>query len=395
MASGRSGRLKSAWPLWRCILVLLNIIALILSIIMTWHYLAGGQIAGCGGGSPCEQVLSSRWSSIAGIVPVSGLAVGVWLAMLVAILFSGPSSDINEKRLAWNVMLILSGSVAGSAIWFTFVQKWLIGSFCPYCMTAHITSLTFSVLVLREALKSREDIKISSLQVFVRAFAGLILAGLLAVSQAGFRSASKNVGESESASIPVDYTNSPIIGSPDAPYIVRVLFDYQCPHCQKLHFLLSDAVARYNGKLAFVLFPAPLNTKCNPFVPAETDEFRNSCELTRTGLAVWAGKREAFNEFEAWMFSFETGDSWTPRSPEDARNKAVELLGEAVFENAVADPWIEQYLRTSVQLYGQTIQDGKGGIPKLIFGSKWVIPESYNVNDLLSLLQKSLGVPKP
>ena len=36
-------------------------------------------------------------------------------------------------------------------------------------------------------------------------------------------------------------------------YIVTVLFDYKCPHCQQLHFMLDEAIRRYGGKLAFAL----------------------------------------------------------------------------------------------------------------------------------------------
>src|SRR5512137_1317376 len=131
----------------------LNIIALVLTMIMSWHYLTGGSIAGCGGGSPCEQVLSSRWSAIAGILPVSGLAAGVYLTMLVASLFIGQATEAPIRRLAWSVMLILAGSIAGSAIWFTILQKWVIGDFCPYCMTTHICGLLLTALVIWRAIK--------------------------------------------------------------------------------------------------------------------------------------------------------------------------------------------------------------------------------------------------
>ena len=96
---------------------------------------------GCGGGSPCDLVLSSRWSAVAGVVPVSGLAAGAYLAMLVASFFIGPATEAPVRRLAWGAMLVLVGAAAGSAVWFTFVQKWIIGAFCPYCMATHITGL--------------------------------------------------------------------------------------------------------------------------------------------------------------------------------------------------------------------------------------------------------------
>ena len=158
--------------------------------------------------------------------------------------------------------------------------------------------------------------------------------------------------------------------------------------------MLNDVVNQYNGKLAFVLCPTPLNTQCNPYIPRDVDAFKNSCELAKVSLAVWLTNQEAFHEFDNWMFTFESGNGWKPRNLESVTNKAHELIGRESLEAALADPWIEKYLQQSVQIFGQTIQGGKGGIPKLIFGSKWVIPEPYNADDLIDILQKSLSVPK-
>ncbi|MGB8490735.1 MAG: vitamin K epoxide reductase family protein [Bacteroidales bacterium] len=384
------------WPWWRRIMTGLNILALGLGIIMSWHYLAGGSMVGCGGGSPCEKVLNSKWSTIAGIIPISGLAVGVYLAMLVAGLFIGPSTESPVRRLAWSVMLILAGSIAGSAIWFTIVQKWIIGDFCPYCMATHITGLSLALLVIwRSVTDSSRDI-LRSLPAMGRVLIGFALAGILVAFQVGFTPSAVYTGGDSQDNLPaIDYHAVPMAGSPDAPYIVTLLFDYQCSHCQKIHFMLDEVIRRYNGKLAFALCPSPLNTKCNPYIPRDVDQFKNSCDLAKIGLAVWVADRSVFPAFENWMFTFESGDGWRPRTPEGARAKAVELVGETRFEAAISDPWIGEYLQASTQIYGQTLQAGRGGIPKLIFGPHWVIPEPDNAEDLLMILQKSLSVPAP
>jgi uncharacterized membrane protein len=385
---------------------------------MSWHYLAGGSMAGCGTGSPCDQVLNSRWSVIAGILPVSGLAMGVYLALLVAGFFIGPDTEAPVRRLAWSVMLILAGSVAGSAIWFTVLQKWVIGTFCPYCMTTHITGLLLAALVIWRAITvfpnysdnilqmKHSRVKKGSTETPVRiirplhamglALIGLVLAGILAAFQAGFTpTVVYRDGESQDNLPSIDYNTVPMVGSADAPYVVTLLFDYQCSHCQKIHFMLNAAINRYSGKLAFVLCPAPLNPGCNPFIPRDVDAFKNSCELAKIGLTVWVARRVAYPAFESWMFTFESGDNWRPRSLESARAKAVELVGQEKFDTSSTDPWIERYMQTCIQIYGRTIQSGKGGIPKLIFGSRWVIPEPYNADDLVMILQKSLAVPRP
>lgn len=409
----------ASWPWWRIAVTALSTLAFVLSLVMSWHYLTGGSMAGCDGGSPCNQVLSNKWSTIAGILPVSGLAVGIYLALGISAFFIGHDTEISVRKLAYQVMLILSGTIAGSAIWFTAIQKWLIGEFCPYCMATHTTGFLLATLIIWKAFKEfgglsdsssirKKETQIENMplpqtkqisgryQTLKLAFVGLGLAGILAVFQVIITpSSSYRGGEAQENVITIDYKSAPLIGSPDAPYIINLLFDYQCPHCQKLHFVLDEVVRRYSGKVAFALCPAPLNTHCNPYIPRDVDAFKNSCELAKIGLAVWNADREAFKTFESWMFTFDSGDRWHPRTLEAAQAKASELIGQKKLDVALSAPWTSQYLQACIQIYGQTIQGGKGGVPKMVLGSRWVIPEVSTADELLPILQTSLGVPKP
>lgn len=364
-------------------------------------------MVGCGGGGSCNTVLSSRWSIIAGVLPVSGLAMGVYLAMLIAGLYIGPATEISIRRLAWRALLILAGAIIGSALWFTYLQIWVIGDFCIYCMSTHATDLLLAVLLIWRAIREHNDhsdaenVKrhgVNHIRTLSPAIIGLVLAGMLAIGQISFSSSSPSVysnGKSQKNLPVLDYHAAPMIGSPDAPYIVTLLFDYDCPHCQKLHTMLHKAISLYNGKLAFALCSTPLNTHCNPYIPRDVDEFKNSCKLARIGLAVWYANRKAFPKFDNWMYANESGNSWHPRSPENARAKAVELVGQKKFEAALSDPRIERYMHTCIRIFGQTLRNGSGGVPKLIFGQHWVIPAPRNVSDLVKILHNSLGIPMP
>ncbi len=368
---------------------------------LSWHYLVGGSVIGCGGGSPCEQVLSSRWSAVGGVLPISGLAAGAYLAMLVASLSIGPATVALVRRLAWGAMLVLVAAAAGSAVWFTIVQKWVIGAFCPYCMATHITGLLLAALVIWQTPRQFDDNAtaprrvIGCLPAIGLALVGLALAGGLAACQVVFAPPPVYLAGEAPESLPAtDAHAGPLVGSPDALHVITVLFDYTCPHCQRMHFMLNEVIRRYGGKLAFALRPAPLDRQCNPYVTRDVKEFKGSCELVKIGLAVWLARREAFGAFEDWMFSFESGDRWRPRSLDDARAKAVELVGQAKFEAARSDPWIDRYMQTSIRIYGDTIQGGNA-IPKLVLGSRWVTPEPYDADDLVWILQNSLAVPMP
>ncbi len=401
--------MRTPWPWWRWVVTSLSALALALSAYLSWHYLVRGVEIGCGNGSSCDEVLNSRWSTVGGVLPVSGLAAGAYLAILVASFFIGSATAAPNRRLAWRTILILVGAAAGSAMWFTVVQIWFIGAFCAYCMATHIIGLLLAALVIwRAPMRFDDDSIIAAPDQDISSAAprrgigrlpvvGLALAGILAACQIGFIPSVYRGGETQDHVPAVDPHAVPLVGSSDAPYIVALLFDYKCPHCQQMHFILDEAIRRYGGKLAFALCPAPLNTQCNPFIARDVDEFKDSCELAKIGLAVWAANREAFPAFDRWMFSLESGDRWHPRSLDAARTQAVELVGQAKFNAAQADPWIDRYLQTAIRLYGDTIDPDMGGnaLPKLVFGSRWVTPNANNADDLVSILHESLALPKP
>jgi thiol-disulfide isomerase/thioredoxin len=329
------------------------------------------------------------------------------------------------RRLAWSALLILSGAIAGGAVWFTIVQKWFIGVFCPYCMATHITGLVLAALIIWRAPSQFGDDSTdvaptnpalapdggmeapaapnsTTASVMGRrpiiglALVGAALAGIMAAGQATLMPKVVFLGgESREKLSNIDPHGAPMIGSPDAPYVVKLLFDYKCPHCQQLHLMLEEAVRRYGGKLAFALCPTPLNTNCNPYIPRNVEEFADSCELAKVGLAVWVAKSEVFPAFDRWMFAFESGDRWQPRNLDAARAKAAELVGQAQFDAAWADPWIARYMQTCIRIYSQTIQNGNTAVPKLVFGSRWVIPEPNDVDNLLLILHDSVAVPNP
>jgi protein-disulfide isomerase len=269
-------------------------------------------------------------------------------------------------------------------------------------MATHITGLVLAALVIwRVRAQLNDEVSpvaarraTGRLPAIGLALIGVTLAGIMAAGQVAFAPAAvSRGGESPGFTLPaIDAHKVPLIGSPDAPFVVALLFDYECPHCQQLHALLEETIRRSGGRLAFALCPAPLNTHCNPYIPQDIDVFKDSCELTRIALAVWVANHEAFPDFDRWMFSPDPGEPWHPRTLEAAKAKAIELVGHAKYDTARADLWIDQYLQISVRIFGAT---GANAVPKLVFGPRWVNPEPNDADDLVAIIQSSLGVPKP
>ena len=388
-------------PWWQWLLIALSLVAILLNVIMSWFHLTGTAMVGCDGSSSCGKILSSQWSTVAGVVPVSGLALGAYLVVLIALLNIGPNSELPIRRLSWRILLVLTGTIVGSAVWFTILQKWIVGEYCMYCMSLHGIGILTSILVIWRSLKAKDDLNgpiVKPTSLASLPLSGIVMAVCLVVLQLYVvPTPVSSFQESQDSLIEKSLEAVPTIGLADAPYAVTLLFDYQCSHCQKLHFILNEVVRRYHGTLAFVLCPTPLEHGCNPYVPAENNAFEHSCELARIGLAVWLSDWDAFVGFENWMFSYDSGSRWQPRSLEAARNQAKVLIGAQALEAAMADPWVEQYLHLGIQIFGKTVVNGKGGIPKLIYENRWVIPvpNVHSPDDLIAVLQNNLGVPEP
>lgn len=167
---------------------------------------------------------------------------------------------------------------------------------------------------------------------------------------------------------------------------ITLLFDFQCIHCRRLHRVLPELAARSGGRI--LLCPVPLSSACNPYIPASgIDRFAGSCPLTRYALAVWYARPDAYADYWDWLLG--GGDEHAQIAPAEAENRARALLG-AGFEAALTDPRIDAYLRKVEELFGRTSSSGKGGVPRLIRGQRWLVPETDDADELIELIRTEL-----
>ena len=365
---------------------LAGVAALLLCVVMSVHSLSGFALVGCGTGSACDSVLGGRWSMLFGIFPVSGLAAGVYLAILISLGVLFFSKDAGLKDAASKVLVLLSGAILGAAIWFIGLQLFEEGALCKYCITAHALGILCAALIF-SAL--RPDARVC--RRWLAAGAGL--AAILAVVQA--LTAPDYVYQDGSAEEPfplISKDEAPLIGSPDAEYVIDLLYDYQCSHCRVVHGLLPDVVEHFGGRVAFVLCPCPLSPKCNPYVPREETRFEGSCELARLALAVHGLEPEAFDTFDRWLFEADGALGWYPRTVEAARERAEWLVGKERLEAFLAEPVLSETLRRTADLFGRTSTLGNGAIPRFVYGDSWVVPSADSAEDLAKILSERFGI---
>ncbi len=340
-------------------------------------------MAGCGAGSGCDGVMGSPWAYFLGGVPVSLPAVVLYTLLLVSLLFLG--SDMQLDRLLRRLLPLLGGCAAGAALWFCWLQIGVLHQFCPYCTALHLLGCVLAAMILGRF--SREG-----RYAWVAFFAGVLAAAFFAGVQV--RTLPEVVYDSGSAgeALPVFAEGeAPVLGPADAPEELTLLFDFQCIHCRRLHRLLPAFLDLAGGRYRIRLCPVPLSSGCNPYIPASgTDRFAGSCQLTRLALAVWFQAPEAYAAY--WDFLSGGGDERRQVDPAGAETLARQLLGEA-YEAALADGRVEAYLRRAYELFGRTSNSEKSGVPRLISGRQWIVPEVDTADALWTLVQAEFPGP--
>ena len=350
---------------------------------MVFHSLTGVRMAGCGAGSACDSVMGSPWAYVLGGVPVSLPAAVAYLLLGICVLFLGGDKPDDKAldRVLWPLMLILGGCIIGAALWFGYLQAFVLHTFCKYCSLLHLLGVVAAVLVIVAAKRAGKKVALPLV-------GGLIAAALFAVVQSFTRpEAIYDVGKVD-ASLPT-FTEGeiPVLGAADATEELTLLFDFQCIHCRRLHKVLPELLEKA-GEYRIFLCPVPLSSDCNPYLPnTGIDRFAGSCPLTRYALAVWFARPDAYEPY--WDYLLGGGDPRATVTPAEAETRARALLG-ADFDEAVSDPRIDTYLRKVEELFGRTSNAEKSGVPRLIKGQNWLVPETEKADELLELIRLSL-----
>lgn len=100
----------------------------------------------------CEVVLTSIYSKILGI-PVSLLGSIFYLLILIGA-FAYLESK-NDKFLKWSLLLTIPGFIF--ALWFVYVQIFILHSYCIYCLVSFLTTTILFTLSMKIFAKYHEQ----------------------------------------------------------------------------------------------------------------------------------------------------------------------------------------------------------------------------------------------
>ena len=410
------------------------LVGLCVSVYLATVSMTSGTVAGCGGDSPCDKVLTSRWAYL-GPIPVSIPAILAYGLLLVF-----PASVRLKGQFARACLIGLAASVVMAILWFASVQVFLIERICPVCMTSHVFGSIGSLLVLRDLFISRSGEKPFISYISAVALGTALAAAFVALQvvlpqpersiefevQAERKEAppvavdtppaqpvpdmtdpvvtadaiahdspvATSVPEEPATDISVDemavdadavpvysihggaftfpLNEVPGIGDWDSPNIMLNLIDFACDHCREHYRVLRKRAPWYEGEIFFGVMPLALNERCNPYFSMPGLPDYANCEYARLALAVWRMEPDKYLEFVDWLCDEDS----PPASLEAeqwtiAREYAENLIGKDKLDAGWSDPWVEDMMHTLTELYGYNLKlTGEGAIPQQFLNQK-------------------------
>ncbi|MEK7951879.1 vitamin K epoxide reductase family protein [Luteolibacter soli] len=341
-----------------------------------------GDVAGCG--STCDEVLSSRWSFVAG-VPVP------WFG-LVTYVVTGIALKWRRPGLLASCLVLLGGAV----VWFVGVQAFVLHHFCGWCLAAHGVALGTIGMGWRELRGMASVNWLPAVGGGLAPMGGAILiqvfgpvpathrieetAPVAAVvtdvhAQGGGRKVSFDGGAKR-----YDVEALPRLGPADAKHVLVEYFDYQCPACRTMHGFLETLRARHPREIAVIVLPVALERSCNRLLGPKDTVHEGSCEISRAALAVWRSAPGEFEEVHHALFA-------------DAQ-AGLRLAREKVGGGAKDEAWIDEMLRVDAEDWVVFSSKTKQ-LPKLLIADRRILhglPSSEE--DFVRVMEGELGLAK-
>ncbi len=115
------------------------------SVYLTVHHLTAEPVP-CSLISGCETVLTSSYAEIAGVPLAAFGAVAYFVAFSLAILAAF------GNRLMWMAFGAQVVLMAAVTAWLLYLQAFVIGAFCQFCLLSAITTFTMLIIFVLSRL---------------------------------------------------------------------------------------------------------------------------------------------------------------------------------------------------------------------------------------------------
>lgn len=128
--------------LWDGAAALLALVGLLDSVYLTTEHLSGRSVR-CVVVSGCDEVLSSRYATLPGDVPLAALGA---LAYFTA--FSLATLAAFGYTKARTLLAPLVALMLAATLWLLYVQAFVLRAFCTYCLVSAAVTAALALVVL-------------------------------------------------------------------------------------------------------------------------------------------------------------------------------------------------------------------------------------------------------
>lgn len=228
----------------------------------------------------CAAAAQSGYAEIFG-VPIALLGLGFYAAVLVTVALSlRRGGDPRDPLGAPALLVTLFGLTSLYSLFLLAVSVFDVAAFCPACSVLYLVN--FGGLAAAWAWHGKGPhrtlpAQLSALPRFLRrsgalAFIGaqavVVVAGLAVVSQAKESTAARLAPDAaiapsiENVEKVAGAPHAPSLGPADAPVVIVVFSDFQCPYCARFGAVLHEVHERLGDavRIEFRHFPLPFHS---------------------------------------------------------------------------------------------------------------------------------------
>ncbi len=137
---GERGTRRAA--LWDGLTALLALVGLLDSVYLTAEHLSGRSVR-CLVVTGCDEVLSSRYATLPGDVPLAALGALAYFAVFSLATLAAFGYPKARTMLAPLVALMFAAT-----LWLLYVQAFVIHAFCTYCLVSAAVTTALTLVVL-------------------------------------------------------------------------------------------------------------------------------------------------------------------------------------------------------------------------------------------------------
>ncbi len=190
----------------------------------------------------------------------------------------------------------------------------------------------------------------------------------------------------------LDTYQHPIVGDPEAEFVMAEIMDYTCPHCREFHELIHKAVEQYEGKLAVIVLPYAGELLCNPYIKVARPKSRGACRAAKLALCISLVKPEAFERFHNMMMEGERPPSYVSALT-DARKMVDQDELSLALNNR--EDYLQRKLEQNIKLFASMQEKVSLNLPMQILGDQIATGKPETLDAFYKLLEENLGLEPP